>query len=33
VASLAFVALASTSFARAGFNLDVDFRRVPMVQL
>ena len=33
VASLAFVALALTSFARAGFNLDVDFRHVALVQL
>ncbi|HVI59284.1 MAG TPA: DHA2 family efflux MFS transporter permease subunit [Luteimonas sp.] len=33
VASLAFVAMAATSFARAGFNLDVDFGRVAMVQL
>lgn len=33
VASLAFVALSATSFVRAGFNLDVDFQRVAMVQL
>jgi len=33
VASLAFVAMSATSFARAGFNLDVDFQRVAMVQL
>ena len=33
VASLAFIAMAATSFARAGFNLDVDFERVAMVQL
>ena len=33
VASLAFVALSATSFVRAGFNLDVDFPRVAMVQL
>lgn len=33
VASLAFVAMSLTSFARAGFNLDVDFERVAMVQL
>jgi DHA2 family multidrug resistance protein len=33
VASLAFIAMSATSFARAGFNLDVDFERVAMVQL
>lgn len=33
VASLAFVAMAGTSFVRASFNLDVDFERVAMVQL
>ena len=33
VASLAFVAMALTSFMRAGFNLDVDFRTVAEVQL
>lgn len=33
VASLAFVVLAVTSFIRAGFNLDVDFNHVAMVQL
>lgn len=33
VASLAFIAMAATSFARAGFNLDVDFEHVAMVQL
>jgi DHA2 family multidrug resistance protein len=33
VASLAFVVMSATSFARAGFNLDVDFQRVAMVQL
>jgi DHA2 family multidrug resistance protein len=33
VASLAFVALSATSFVRAGFNLDVDFQRVALVQL
>lgn len=33
VASLAFVAMAVTSFMRSGFNLDVDFERVAMVQL
>jgi len=33
VASLAFVAMAITSFMRAGFNLDVDFHRVATVQL
>ncbi|MDN5782312.1 MAG: DHA2 family efflux MFS transporter permease subunit, partial [Luteimonas sp.] len=30
VASLAFIVMAATSFARAGFNLDVDFERVAM---
>jgi DHA2 family multidrug resistance protein len=33
VASLAFVALSATSLVRAGFNLEVDFQRVAMVQL
>ena len=33
VASIAFVAMAATSFLRAGFNLDVDFARVAEVQL
>src|SRR3546814_2118321 len=33
IASLAFIVMAATSFARAGFNLDVDFERVAMVQL
>src|SRR5690606_28179538 len=33
LASIAFVAMAATSFVRAGFNLDVDFQRVAMVQL
>ncbi len=33
VASLAFIVMSATSFARAGFNLDVDFQRVAMVQL
>jgi len=33
VASLAFIAMSATSFARAGFNLDVNFERVAMVQL
>ena len=33
VASLAFVAMALTSFMRAGFNLDVDFRTIAEVQL
>src|SRR5690606_25826393 len=33
VASLAFVALSTTSFLRAGFNLDVDFQRIAAVQL
>ncbi|RNF85109.1 DHA2 family efflux MFS transporter permease subunit [Montanilutibacter psychrotolerans] len=33
VASLAFVAMAFTSFIRAGFNLDVDFDHIALVQL
>ena len=33
VASFAFIVMAITSFTRAGFNLDVDFHRVAMVQL
>lgn len=33
IASAAFVVMAATSFARAGFNLDVDFRTIAMVQL
>ena len=33
VASLAFVAMALTSFIRSSFNLDVDFNHVAMVQL
>ena len=33
VASIAFVAMAATSFMRAGFNLDVDFQHVAFVQL
>ena len=33
VASLAFMVLAMTSFMRSGFNLDVDFRHIAMVQL
>lgn len=32
VASFAFIAMAMTSFLRAGFNLDVDFQHVAMVQ-
>ncbi|MEP6633393.1 MAG: DHA2 family efflux MFS transporter permease subunit [Luteimonas sp.] len=32
VASLAFVAMALTSFARSSFNLDVDFNHIAMVQ-
>ncbi|MGY4515968.1 DHA2 family efflux MFS transporter permease subunit [Lysobacter sp. HA18] len=33
LASFAFVVMATTSFIRSGFNLDVDFHRVAMVQL
>ncbi len=33
LASIAFVAMSLTSFARSDFNLDVDFRTVAMVQL
>ncbi|MGH8074855.1 MAG: DHA2 family efflux MFS transporter permease subunit [Lysobacter sp.] len=33
VASFAFIVMAFTSFVRAGFNLDVDFQSVAMVQL
>ncbi|MDB6163574.1 MAG: antiporter-2 family protein [Xanthomonadaceae bacterium] len=33
VASFAFMVLAMTSFMRSGFNLDVDFRHIAMVQL
>ncbi|MGY0557235.1 DHA2 family efflux MFS transporter permease subunit [Lysobacter sp. A421] len=33
LATFAFIVMALTSFARAGFNLDVDFRSVAMVQL
>lgn len=33
VASFAFIAMAFTSFIRSGFNLDVDFNHVAMVQL
>ncbi|GAB1595844.1 DHA2 family efflux MFS transporter permease subunit [Lysobacter claricitrinus] len=33
LASFAFVVMATTSFIRSGFNLDVDFQRVAMVQL
>ncbi|GAB3386012.1 DHA2 family efflux MFS transporter permease subunit [Lysobacter fragariae] len=33
LASLAFIALSLTSFARAGFNLDVDFNHIAMIQL
>ena len=33
LASFAFVVMAATSFIRSGFNLDVDFHRVAMVQL
>ncbi|WP_133479095.1 DHA2 family efflux MFS transporter permease subunit [Cognatilysobacter segetis] len=33
LASFAFVVMAGTSFIRSGFNLDVDFNRVAMVQL
>ena len=33
LASIAFVAMSLTSFARAGFNLDVDFRHIALVQL
>ncbi|KFN50374.1 DHA2 family efflux MFS transporter permease subunit [Arenimonas composti] len=33
LASIAFVVMASTSFLRAGFNLDVDFARVAELQL
>ncbi|MEO5565373.1 MAG: DHA2 family efflux MFS transporter permease subunit [Luteimonas sp.] len=33
VASIAFVAMAATSFLRAGFNLDIDFEHVALVQL
>ncbi len=32
VASIAFLVMAATSFMRAGFNLDVDFQHVAMVQ-
>ncbi len=33
LASIAFVAMSLTSFARAGFNLDVDFGHIALVQL
>ncbi|WP_428992179.1 DHA2 family efflux MFS transporter permease subunit [Pseudoxanthomonas suwonensis] len=33
LASFAFVVMAFTSFLRAGFNLDVDFQRVAVIQL
>ncbi len=33
LASLAFIAMATTSFLRSGFNLDVDFEHVAWVQL
>ncbi|RZI82084.1 MAG: DHA2 family efflux MFS transporter permease subunit [Rubrivivax sp.] len=33
LASVAFVAMAMTSFLRSGFNLDVDFERVAWIQL
>ncbi|MBS0225972.1 MAG: DHA2 family efflux MFS transporter permease subunit [Proteobacteria bacterium] len=33
LASLAFVVLAGTSFLRSGFNLDVDFNHVALIQL
>jgi DHA2 family multidrug resistance protein len=33
LASIAFVAMSLTSFARAGFNLDVDFNHIALVQL
>ncbi|HEV8695944.1 MAG TPA: DHA2 family efflux MFS transporter permease subunit [Lysobacter sp.] len=33
LATLAFIAMSLTSFARAGFNLDVDFRHIALVQL
>ncbi len=33
LATFAFVVMAGTSFIRSGFNLDVDFQRVAMVQL
>jgi len=33
LASFAFVVMATTSFIRSGFNLDVDFNRIAMVQL
>ncbi|KRG68981.1 DHA2 family efflux MFS transporter permease subunit [Pseudoxanthomonas dokdonensis] len=33
LATVAFIAMAATSFLRAGFNLDVNFERVALVQL
>ena len=33
LATLAFIAMSATSFMRSGFNLDVDFRHIAMVQL
>lgn len=33
LATLAFIAMAMTSFVRSGFNLDVDYRTIAMVQL
>ncbi|MGO4550145.1 DHA2 family efflux MFS transporter permease subunit [Lysobacter sp. 2RAF19] len=33
LATTAFIALSLTSFARAGFNLDVDFNHIAMIQL
>src|SRR4249919_3260558 len=33
LASVAFIAMSLTSFARAGFNLDVDFKHIALVQL
>lgn len=33
LATIAFIAMAMTSFARSGFNLDVDYRTIAIVQL
>ena len=33
LATLAFIAMSATSFMRSGFNLDVDFRHIALVQL
>lgn len=33
LATFAFIVMATTSFIRSGFNLDVDFQRIAMVQL